>query len=110
MNVYVVLFLFNNVIYVFLLHDCLCMTTLTEVFPCFFLRCKANARVMSLKMGHGLHSSYFLLFYIFFFCVVLCDVCFATFPVLFVCICVLNNCHRVATQLQLNKYIKCDIS
>jgi hypothetical protein len=24
------------------------------------------------------------------------------FPVLFVCICVLNNCHRVATQLQLN--------
>jgi hypothetical protein len=25
-----------------------------------------------------------------------------TFPVLFVCICVLNNCHRVATQLQLN--------
>jgi hypothetical protein len=28
-----------------------------------------------------------------------------TFPVLFVCIYVLNNCHRVATQLQLNKYI-----
>jgi len=25
-----------------------------------------------------------------------------TFSVLFVCICVLNNCHRVATQLQLN--------
>jgi len=25
-----------------------------------------------------------------------------TFPVLFVCICVLNYCHRVATQLQLN--------
>jgi len=33
--------------------------------------------------------------------VVLCIVCFVTFPVLFVCICVLNNCHRVATQLQL---------
>jgi hypothetical protein len=33
---------------------------------------------------------------------VLGDVCFVTFPVLFVCICVLNNCHRVATQLQLN--------
>ena len=28
-----------------------------------------------------------------------------TFPVLFVCICVLNNCHRVAIQLQLNIYI-----
>jgi len=52
------------------------MTTLTEVFPCFFLSCKA--------------------------CVVLCIVCFVTYSVLFVCICVLNNCHRVATQLQLN--------
>jgi hypothetical protein len=38
----------------------------------------------------------------YFFCVVLCDVCFVTFSVLFVCVCVLNNCHRVATQLQLN--------
>jgi hypothetical protein len=36
------------------------------------------------------------------FCVVLCIVCFVTFSVLSVCICVLNSCHRVATQLQLN--------
>jgi hypothetical protein len=36
-----------------------------------------------------------------YFCVVLCIVCFVTFPVLFVCTCVLNNCHRVATQLRL---------
>jgi len=40
-NVYMVLFLFNNVIYVFLLLRlcilivCLCVATLTEVFPCF---------------------------------------------------------------------------
>ena len=40
-NVYMVLFLFDNVMYVFLLLRlfilivCLCMTTLTEVFPCF---------------------------------------------------------------------------
>jgi hypothetical protein len=34
------------------------------------------------------------------FCFVLC-ICFVTFPV-FVCICGLNNCHRVFTQLQLN--------
>jgi hypothetical protein len=27
-----------------------------EVFPCFFLSCKANARVILAKMGHGLHS------------------------------------------------------
>jgi len=36
-----------------------------------------------------------------YFCV-LFIVFFVTFPVLLVCICVLNNCHRVATQLQLN--------
>jgi len=35
-----------------------------------------------------------------YFCV-LCIVCFVTCPVLFVCICVLSNCHRVTTQLQL---------
>jgi len=36
------------------------------------------------------------------FCVVICIVCFVTYSVLFVCICVLNYCHRVAAQLQLN--------
>jgi hypothetical protein len=36
------------------------------------------------------------------FCVVLCIVCFVTYSVFFLCICVLNYCHRVATQLQLN--------
>ena len=45
----------------------------------------------------------FVLFYVFF-CVVPCIVCFVTFSVLFVCIRVLNYCHRVATQLQLNIY------
>jgi hypothetical protein len=34
--------------------------TLTEVFPCFFLNCEANARVKPAKMGHGPHSSKFL--------------------------------------------------
>ena len=38
--------------------------TLTEGFPCFFLSCKANARVKSAKMGHGPQSSkLFVLFY-----------------------------------------------
>jgi len=36
-----------------------------------------------------------------YFCVV-CIVCFVSFSVLFVCICVLNYCHRAATQFQLN--------
>jgi hypothetical protein len=40
------------VVYVFL--DA---ATLTEVFPCFFLGCKANARVKLAKTGHGPHSS-----------------------------------------------------
>jgi len=85
-----------------------------EVFPCFFLSCKANARVKPAKTGHGPHSSelfccsmyllccsMYLLCCSMYFCV-LCIFCFVTFPVLFVCICVLNNCHRVVTQLQLN--------
>jgi len=29
----------------------------TEIFPCFFLSCKANARVNPAKTGHGPHSS-----------------------------------------------------
>ena len=31
--------------------------TLTEVFPCFFLSCKANTRVKLAKTGQGSHSS-----------------------------------------------------
>jgi len=56
--------------------------TLTEVFPCLFLSCKANARVNPAKMGHVPQSSQH-------FCVVLCIVCFVSFCVLFVCKCVL---------------------
>jgi hypothetical protein len=76
------------------------MTTLTEVFPCFFLSCKAHARVKPAKTGHGPHFSEFLCCSIYF--CVFCIVCFVTYSVLLVCVCVLNYCHRVATQLQLN--------
>jgi hypothetical protein len=31
-------------------------SNLTEVFPCFLLSCKANARVKPAKTGHGPHS------------------------------------------------------
>jgi hypothetical protein len=42
-------------------------TALTEVFPCFFLGCKANDRVKPAKTGHDSHSSKtFVLFYILF--------------------------------------------
>jgi hypothetical protein len=94
-----VLFLFDNVIYVFLLLwlrilvVCLCMTTLTEGFPCFFLSCKANARVKSAKTGHGPHSSQFLCCSMYcLFCVVLC----------IVCVCIYVYCTTATIQLQIN--------
>jgi len=37
-----------------------------------------------------------------YFCVVLCIVRFVSLSVLFVCTCVLNYCHLLATQLQFN--------
>ena len=79
----------HTVVYVFL--DA---ATLTEVFPCFFLSCKANVRVQLTKTGArpALFPNC---------CVVLSIVCFVSFCVLFVCKCVLYCCHRVTTQLQL---------
>jgi hypothetical protein len=72
--------------------------TLTEVFLCFFLSCKENARVKLAKTGHGPHSSKLVIV-----CVVL--LLFALFCVLFVCKCVPYYCHRLTTQLQLtNRY------
>jgi len=43
---------------------------LTEVFPCFFLSCKANANIKLAKTEHGPHSSTLVVI-----CVVLCIVC-----------------------------------
>jgi len=41
--------------------------TLTGGFPCFFLGCKTNARVLLAKTGHGPHSSKIIvLFYVLF--------------------------------------------
>jgi hypothetical protein len=56
--------------------------TLTEVFPCFFLSCKANARVKLAKTGHGPHSSTLS-------CICVVRLLFVLFYVLFVCKCVL---------------------
>jgi len=67
--------------------------TLTEVFPCFFLSCKANARVKLAKTGHGPHSSKLV--------VICAGLLLFVFYVLFVCKCVLYYYHRVLTQLQL---------
>jgi len=39
--------------------------TLTEVFPCFFLSCRANARVKLAKTGHSPHSTTLVVFVLF---------------------------------------------
>ena len=53
--------------------------TLTELFPCFLLSCKTNARVYLAKTGHGPHSSFLVncvvLCIVYVDCVVLCTVC-----------------------------------
>jgi len=68
---------------------------LTEVFPCFFLSCKANARVKLAKTGHGPHS--FTLF-----CICVVRLLFVLFYILFVCKCVLPPGDN---PIAVNKYI-----
>jgi hypothetical protein len=65
--------------------------TLTEVFPCFFLGCKANARLKLAKTGHGPHSTTLVVF-VLFGCYLYCSIYY---------LCVNVYCHRVTTQLQL---------
>ena len=72
--------------------------TLTEVFPCFFLSCKANARVKLAKTGHGPHSSTLVVICVF-------RSLFALFYVLFVCKCVLPPGD---SPTAVNKYIMYD--
>ena len=72
--------------------------TLTEVFPCFFLSCKANARVKPAKTGHGPTLPKFLCCSM---CCLFCVVLFIVCVYVCVCKCVLYYCHRLATQLQL---------
>jgi hypothetical protein len=79
--------------------------TLTEVFPCFFLSCKANARVKPAKTGHGPHSSTLvvicvvLLLFVLFCCYLCCSM---------YCLCVNMCCHRETTQLLLIQSFMCN--
>jgi len=72
--------------------------TLTEVFPCVFLSCKANARVYFTKTGHSPHSSQ----------LVNCDfyVLFVLIVLFYYCLCVnvywLPPC---VNPIAVNKYI-----
>ena len=81
--------------------------TLTEVCACFFLSCKANARVKPAKTGHGPHSSkIFVLFYVLF---VLCRSVYCLCVCVYVCACVRArahaHCHIVLTASTLPKFL-----
>jgi hypothetical protein len=67
---------------------------LTEIFPCFFLSCKANARVYLKDAARPALFAIRLLIVLFLLLIVL-------FYILFVCKCVQCCCHLVTTQLQL---------
>jgi hypothetical protein len=83
-------------------------------FPYFFLSCKANARVLLARTGHGSHSSQFGdNFYVVSSPLILVWPLWARIPenlptkvvncvvLCFVCKCIQYYCHRVSTQLQL---------
>ena len=79
---------------------CLCMTTLTEVFPCFFLSCKANARLKPAKTGHGPHSSQLLCCSMYFLCcsMYFCFLCIVPCRSLY-CLCVYVYCSTATACL-----------
>ena len=68
---------------------------MTEVFPCCFLSCEANARIKLAKTGHGPHSSTLV-------CICVVRLLFVLFYVLFVCKCVLLPGD---SPIAVNKYI-----
>ena len=71
--------------------------TLTEVFPCFFLSCKANARVKLSKTGHAPHSSRLVV-----------PLLFVLFYVLLVCKCLLPpDDNPVAVSKYIISYFAC---
>jgi hypothetical protein len=73
--------------------------TLTEVSPCFFLSCKASARVKTRKDGARPHSSTLFVIWV-------VRLLFVLFYVLFVCKCVLPPGDN---QIAVNKYINTNI-
>jgi hypothetical protein len=68
--------------YTILCRTCTLIIRKTEVFSCFFLSCKANARVKLAKTGHGPQSSALV-------CICVVRLLFLLFCVLFVCKCAL---------------------
>jgi hypothetical protein len=70
------------------------------VFLCFFLSCKANARVKLAKTGHGPHSSTLFVIWV-------VRLLFVLFCELFVCKCVLPPGDN---PIAVNKYININIS
>jgi hypothetical protein len=91
---------FLNLCVVFLIDGCILnltefFHTLIEVFPCFFLSCKANARV-KLAFLDGARPALFNFF--------LCSMYFYLCCTMY-CLCVILYCHRATTQLHLIRII-----
>jgi hypothetical protein len=62
--IFIVMFMYSycyvcSFLYIYCFHraNCHSSATFTQVFPCFFLSCKADAMVYLAKTGHGPHSS-----------------------------------------------------
>jgi hypothetical protein len=98
-----IVFLFNSVIYVFLLLG-LCILIVQLPWLRFFRAFSSVVGQMPWYNSPSWGTAYTLPKFLCCsqnFCVVLHIVCFVSFCVLFVCKCVLYNCHRVATKSQL---------
>jgi hypothetical protein len=95
----------TNLMHKFLLHSLqsITCTCFEQYLACFFLNCKANARVKLAKTGHGPHSTTLvcicvvrMLLFVLFGC------CFVLFNVVIVCKCVLPLGDN---PVAVNKYI-----
>jgi hypothetical protein len=102
-------YVFFVLFYVFFVVICIFCVVL-RIFCCSMYFCVVLCIFVLFYVFFVLFYVFFVLFYVFFcvvlciFCVAPCIVCSVTFLVLSVCTCELNNCHRVATQLQLHIY------
>ena len=87
-------------------------TTLTEGFPCFFLSCKANARVYLAKKGQGPHSSKLIVIvllrrYLYCYVVIVLYCCYLCCSVIIVLFCYYLCCSVVIVLFC--RYLCCSI-
>jgi hypothetical protein len=87
------------------IYDQICFLSVAKVFPCFFLSCKANDRVYSLRLGTA--NTLPNLLFVFFFVIHVLLLLIVMFYVLFMCKCVLPP---GANPIAVDKYINININ